>query len=104
MNSVNIIGNITADPEVRYTPGGKAVGEFSIALNERYKNGNGEKVEKTHFVNITIWGKLAEVVAEHKKKGDRVAVAGRLNQDRWENDNGEKRQRLLVVADAVDFI
>ena len=104
MNTVNLIGNITAEIEMRYTPAGKAVSEFSIAINERYTNSNANKLEKVHFVNVTAWGKLAELVAEYKKKGDQVAVSGRLNQDRWTAEDGSNRQRLFVVADTVDFL
>lgn len=99
MNSVNEIGNLVQDPEIRYTSEGTAVTQFNIAVNEKF-NGN----EKVHFFPVVCWRKLAEAVAEYQKKGQRVAVSGRLEQQRWEDKDGNKRSMIKIVAHNVDFL
>lgn len=103
LNKVMLIGNITRDPEKRYTPSGMAVSEISIAINRRFKATNGEMKEEVCFVPVTLWGKTAETCVEFKRKGDPLFVEGRLKLDQWEKD-GEKRSRLTVVAERVDFL
>lgn len=100
-NSVHLVGNITREPELRYTPAGNAVVQFGLAVNRRYKR-NGEDVEEVSFVDVTCWQSLAENVASSLKKGTRAVVIGRLQQDTWEDKNGGgKRSKLQVIADEV---
>lgn len=99
-NTVNIVGNITRDPELRYTPNGSSVANFSVAWNRRYERG-GEQVEEVSYFDVTCWGSLAENVASSLNKGTRVMVTGRLDQRSWETQNGEKRSKIEIVADDV---
>jgi single-strand DNA-binding protein len=96
-NTVTLVGNITRDPELRFTPAGIAVANFGLAWNR--KNRDGE--ESVSFFDITCWRDLAENVAESLSKGNRVVVYGRLDQQTWENDNGERRSKVEVIADEV---
>lgn len=105
-NRVILLGNLTRDPELRYTPGGMAVCEFALALNERYKNKQtGQDVEKVHFIDITCWGKTGEVAAEWLKKGSQVHIEGKLTQDRWDDANtGQKRSKIKVTCEQLTFV
>ncbi|HJL83103.1 MAG TPA: single-stranded DNA-binding protein [Acidimicrobiales bacterium] len=96
-NTVTLVGNITRDPELRFTPAGIAVASFGLAWNR--KNRDGE--ESVSFFDVTCWRDLAENVAESLSKGNRVVVYGRLDQQSWENDNGERRSKVEVIADEV---
>jgi len=98
------MGNLTRDPEVRYTPSGTAVGDLGMAVNETYKNKAGETVESTVFVDVEVWARQAETCAEFLFKGSPVFVEGRLKLDQWENQQGEKRSKLRVRADRVQFL
>lgn len=100
-NTVTVVGNLTRDPELRYTPSGAAVVKFGLAVNRSYNNRNGDKVEQTDFFDVTAWRELGENIAESLTVGSRVLVTGRLQQDRWENDGGEKRSKIFIVADEV---
>jgi len=91
LNRVFLMGNLTRDPEVRYTPSGTAVGDIGLAVNETYKNKAGETVESAVFVDIEVWARQAETCAEYLYKGSSVLVEGRLKLDQWENQQGEKR-------------
>lgn len=104
LNKVFLMGRLTRDPELRYTPGGTAVADFGLALNRVYKTAEGEKKESTTFVDITVWGKRAEVCAEFLSKGRQVLIEGRLELDSWETQEGQKRSKLKVVADDFQFI
>jgi len=104
INHLTLLGNLTRDPELRYTPGGSAVCQFGLGLNRRYKTASGELREETAFVEVVVWGKQAEVVAAHMTKGRAVFVEGRLQQDTWETDGGERRSRLKAVAERVTFL
>jgi len=104
LNRVFLMGNLTRDPEVRYTPSGTAVGDLGLAVNETYKNKAGESVEKTVFVDIEVWARQAETCAEYLYKGSPIFVEGRLKLDQWENQQGEKRSKLRVRADRVQFL
>lgn len=104
MNRVFLMGNLTRDPEVRTTPGGKKVCDLGLAVNERRRNAAGEPVETTCFVDVVAWEKLAETCGQYLKKGRPVIFEGRLQQDRWETEKGEKRNRLRVCADRVHFL
>lgn len=103
-NRVILAGNLTADPELRYTQDGIAVCSFNIAINEVYNTPSGEKREEVTFVPITIWRKQAEICAEYLKKGRAVLIEGRLQLDSWTDKNGQKRSRLRVVARRVQFL
>lgn len=104
LNRVFLMGNLTRDPEVRYTPSGTAVGDLGLAVNESYKNKAGETVESTVFVDVEVWSRQAETCAEYLYKGSPVFVEGRLKLDQWENQQGEKRSKLRVRADRVQFL
>ena len=101
-NTVELIGNITRDPELRFTPSGAAVANFGLAVNRRWRNQQtNEWEEQVSFFDIVCWRELAENVAESLTKGSRIMVAGRLDQRSWETDNGEKRSKVEVVADEI---
>jgi single-strand DNA-binding protein len=104
LNRVFLMGNLTRDPEVRYTPAGTAVGDLALAINENYKNKAGETVESTVFVDVEVWARQAETCAEYLFKGSPVFVEGRLKLDQWTNQQGEKRSKLRVRADRVQFL
>jgi single-strand DNA-binding protein len=99
-STTTVIGNITRDPELRYTSGGRAVVGFGVASNRRYQT-NGEWQEQTSFFDVTCWADLAEHVAASLTKGDRVVVTGRLEQRSWESDDGTKRSKTEIVADDI---
>lgn len=104
LNRVILIGNLTADPEMRYTPSGTARTRFSIAINRQYKNSSGQLQEEVTFVPIVVWGSQAENCANYLSKGRSVAVDGRLRIDSFENAEGERRKVVEVVASAVQFL
>src|SRR5882762_11116190 len=101
-NSVTIVGNVTRDPEIRYTPGGQANSSFGVAVNRRWQNRQtSEWEERVSFFNVVCWREMAENVSESLAKGARVVVTGRLEQRSWETENGEKRSVIEIVADEV---
>jgi single-strand DNA-binding protein len=101
-NTVNVVGNATRDPELRFTPSGQAVANFGLAVNRRWQNRQtSEWEEAVSFFDITCWGQLAENVAESIQKGTRVVVDGRLDQRSWETEQGDKRSKVEIVADEV---
>jgi len=102
-NKVILMGNLTRDPELRYTPNGTAVATLGLAINRRYK-ANDEWKEETDFFDIVVFGKQAENCGEYLKKGRPVLVDGRLSQRRWETDDGQKRSKVEVVAFSVQFL
>jgi single-strand DNA-binding protein len=102
-NKVILLGNLTRDPEVRYTPNGIAVASFSIAINRKYKQGE-ETKEEVSYIDIVVFGKQAESCGQYIGKGDSVLIDGRLQQRRWETDEGQKRNKLEVVAQSVNFM
>jgi len=99
-NTVNIVGNVTRDPELRYTPSGASVTNFSVAWNRRYER-NGQQVEEVSFFDVVCWGSLADNVAASLTKGNRVMVTGRLDQRSWETPQGDKRSKIEITADDV---
>jgi single-strand DNA-binding protein len=103
-NRVLLMGNLTRNPEIRYTPTGTAVADLGLAVSENFKNKAGEMVEQNCFVDIVVWGRQAETSAEYLQKGSPVFVEGRLQLDKWENQQGEKRSKLRVRADRVQFL
>ena len=101
-NTVTLVGNITRDPELRFTPSGSAVANFGIAVNRRWQNKQTQEwEEQTSFFDVTCWREMAENVTESLERGARVIVTGRLDQRSWENNEGEKRSKIEVVADEV---
>lgn len=102
LNSVTLGGNLTRDPELRYTQGGTAVLSMSVAVNESRKDGNGEWTDYPNYIDMTLFGKRAESVSDYLSKGTYVAVTGRLHQSRWEKD-GQKRSKVEVVVDNLHF-
>ncbi len=105
LNKVLLMGNLTRNPEIRYTPGGSAVCEFGMAINRRFMQANGQEKEETCFVDITVWGKQAESTSRFVQKGSSVFIEGRLVFDQWEEkETGNKRSRLRVYAERVQFL
>ncbi len=102
VNNITILGNLTRDPELRFTPSGTAVASFGLAVNRNIQNKtSGEWETSVDFFNVTVWYKLAENCAESLSKGDRVLVSGRLSQDTWESKDGQKRSTVRIIASAV---
>jgi len=105
LNKVMLMGNLTRDPEVRYTPKGTAVAELGLAINRVYSGENGEKREETTFVDVTLWGRTAEIAGEYLKKGRPVFIEGRLQLDTWDDkQTGQKRSKLKVVGEAMQLM
>lgn len=102
-SKVILLGNLTRDPEIRYTPSGTAVASFALAINRRFKQGE-ENKEEVCYVDIVVFGKQAENCGQYLNKGDGVLIDGRLQQRRWETDDGQKRNKLEVVAQNVQFM
>jgi len=104
LNKVMLIGNVTRDPEVKYTPQGRAVTDVSIAVNRTYKVGE-ERREEVTYVEVTLWGRTAETAGEYCKKGRSVFIEGRLQLDSWEDKTtGQKRNKLRVVGDDYQLL
>lgn len=105
VNKVILMGNLTRDPELRYTPKGSAVAEIGLAVNRKVSDGNGNWSDETTFVDVTVWGKTAENVGKYLNKGRGVFVEGRLQLDTWEDkQTGQKRSKLKVVGENVQFL
>ena len=102
LNSVNIMGNLTRDPEMKYIPSGKAVCSLSIANNRVYTK-NGEKITEVSYFDVDVWGPAAENCSKYLSKGSGIIVEGRLRQDRWEKD-GKTHSRVRITANAVHFL
>jgi single-strand DNA-binding protein len=104
VNKVILIGNLTRDPEVKYTPKGSAVAELGLAINRVYSV-EGERREDTTFVDVTLWGKTAELAGQYLKKGRPVYIEGRLQLDTWDDkQTGAKRSKLRVVGETMQFL
>ena len=103
-NKVFLMGNLTKDPELRYTAGGAPVANLRMAINRVYQSQSGEKKEDVCFVTVVVWRKQAEAVGEHLKKGDPLFVEGRLQSRTWETDDKQKRTIMEVVAERVQFL
>ena len=104
LNMVLLIGNLTRDPELRYIPSGTAVANMGLATNRIYTTQDGERKEEVCFVEIVVWSKTAENCANYLSKGSSVFVEGRLQFDSWETEDGQKRSKLRVVANRVQFL
>jgi single-strand DNA-binding protein len=101
-NHVSIIGNLTRDPELRFTPSGQATASFGVAVNRRWQNRQTQEWdEQTSYFDVVCWGQLAENAAQSLGKGARVMVDGRLDQRSWENQEGERRSKIEITADEV---
>ena len=101
LNKAMIIGNLGRDPEMRYTQGGQAVTQFTVAVNRNYKDASGEWKEETEWFRVVAWGPLAERTAENLRKGRKVYVEGRLQTRSWEDKDGQKRYTTELVASEV---
>lgn len=101
-NTVTLVGNVTRDPEIRYTPSGQTIATLGLAVNRRWQNRQTQEwEEQTSFFDVKCWAQMAENVSESIQKGTRVIVTGRLEQRSWETDNGDKRSKVEVVADEI---
>jgi single-strand DNA-binding protein len=104
-NKVILAGNLTRDPELRYTPQGTAVARFTLAVNRTWKSESGESKEEVSFIDVDAWSRQAEVIAQYVKKGRPLLVEGRLKQDTWEDKNTHQKQsKLKVVLESFQFI
>jgi single-strand DNA-binding protein len=104
VNKVILVGNVGRDPELRYTPGGAAVAQFSLATTENWTAKTGEKQERTEWHRVVVWGKMAEIVNQYVKKGRQVYVEGSLQTRQWDDRNGQKRTTTEVKALQVVFL
>jgi single-strand DNA-binding protein len=104
-NKVFLLGNLTRDPELRYTPKGQAVARLGLAVNRSYKTETGETKEEVTFIDIDAWGKQAELIGQYLKKGNPLFMEGRLKLDQWDDKNtGQKVSKLKVVMESFQFI
>ena len=104
-NKVILIGNLTRDPEVKYTPKGTAITDIGLAVNRTYSSDSGEKKEEVTFIDITLWGRTAEIVGQYCKKGRPLMVEGRLQLDSWDDkQTGQKRSKLKVVGENIQLL
>jgi single-strand DNA-binding protein len=104
LNKVFLIGNLTRDPELRHTPKGLAVGDLAMAINMSYKTADGMDKEEVCYVDLVVWGRQAETCKDYLSKGSPIFVEGRLQLDQWESQQGEKRSRLRVRAERIQFL
>jgi single-strand DNA-binding protein len=104
LNKCMIIGNLGRDPEMRYTPSGQAVTQFTVAVNRYYKNQQGERQEETEWFRIVAWGQQAEFAAEYLRKGAKVYIEGRLQTRQWEGQDGQKRYTTELVANTIQTL
>jgi len=104
-NKVILVGNLTRDPEVRYTPKGSAVCDLALAVNRQYSLEGGEKREEVTYVDVVLWARLAEIAGEYLKKGRPVLIEGRLQLDSWDDkQSGQKRSKLRVVGETMQLL
>jgi single-strand DNA-binding protein len=104
-NKVILVGNLTRDPEVRYTPKGSAVCDLGLAVNRNYTTDTGEKREEVTFVDVVLWARLAEIAGEYLKKGRPVLIEGRLQLDSWDDkQSGQKRTKLRVIGETMQLL
>ena len=104
-NKVLLLGNLTRDPEIRYTPKGSAVCDLGIAVNRQYTLENGERREEVTYVDVVLWARLAEIAAEYLKKGRPVFIEGRLQLDTWDDkQSGQKRSKLRVIGETMQML
>lgn len=103
-NKVMLIGNLTRDPELKYTPNNTAVADMGLAVNREYQDSEGSQQEDVTYVDVTVWSRTAENCSQYLNKGSPVFIEGRLTFDSWETDEGQKRSKLKVTAQRVDFL
>lgn len=104
-NKVMLMGNLTRDPEIKYTPKGTAIADIGLAVNRNYTTESGEKREEVTFVDVTLWGRVAEIVGEYCKKGRPLFVEGRLQLDTWDDkQTGQKRSKLKVIGENIQLL
>ncbi len=103
-NKVILVGNLTRDIELRYLPSGTAIGSTGIATNRRYKNQMGEQKEEVCFIDITFFGRTAEIANQYLKRGSKILVEGRLKYDQWTDQNGQKRSKHSVTAETLQML
>jgi single-strand DNA-binding protein len=104
LNKVFLIGNLTRDPELRYIPSGTAVADFGLAINRNWTGPDGKKHEEATFVDVTLWARQAELAGEYLSKGKLVFIEGRLQLDQWQDKEGQKRSKLRVVGERMQFL
>lgn len=105
LNKVMLMGNLTRDPEIKYTPKGTAIANFGIAVNRNYSTESGEKREEVTFIDLEAFGRTAEIIGEYFKKGRPIYVEGRLKLDQWDDKTtGKKMSKLRVVVDSFEFL
>jgi single-strand DNA-binding protein len=104
VNMVVLMGNMTREAELRYTPNGKAVSSFGLAVNRTYKDASGEKKSEVDFFDIVAWGKLAEIISQYGSKGQGVHVLGRLQNRSWEAQDGSKRNKTEIIANDISLV
>ncbi len=104
VNVVVVTGNLTRDPELRHTPGGTPVCKLRIAVNTRRKSADGNWEDKPNYFDVTVWGAQGENCSTYLVKGRPVAISGRLEWREWQNDNGDKRQAVEIIAETVQFL
>lgn len=103
-NKVILMGNLVADPEMRVTPGGMSICKFTLAVNRQFTTKEGEQREEVAYIDVDSFGRSAEIISKYLGKGRPVLVEGRLRQDKWETQQGEKRSKLLVVLESFKFV
>jgi single-strand DNA-binding protein len=105
LNKVMLIGNLTRDPEIKYTPKGTAIAQVGLAINRTWSNESGQKQEETTFVDVELFGRLAEIAGEYLKKGRPAYIEGRLKLDSWEDkQTGQKRSKMKVVGETLQLL
>lgn len=105
LNKVMLIGNLTRDPELRHTPRGTAVAELGLAINRVWNNEQGQRQEETTFVDVTLWGRQAEVAQQYLTKGSPAYIEGRLQLDTWDDkQSGQKRSKLKIVGETLQLL
>ena len=104
MNNINIIGTMTRDLELKYLPSGVAVGSFAIAVNQDYKKQDGTKVEKASFFDVKVIGKQSEIINQYFSKGSRIGITGELDQETWQDNQGQNRSKVVIKLEKFSFI
>lgn len=104
LNRAQIIGNLTRDPEMRFTPSGQGVCSFAIATNRRWRDKDGNNQEQTEFHDVVAWGKLAEIISQYAKKGNKIYIEGRLQTRSWDAQDGSKKYRTEIVTEDFVFL
>ena len=99
LNKAMIVGNLTRDPELKYTPSGRPVCSFGVATNRRWKDPDGNQKEEVEFHDVVAWGKLAEIISQFLKKGNKIYIEGRIRTRNWEGQDGVKRYRTEIIAE-----